>query len=137
MTTNSNRMYTSKIIKAGALLADTKTLLTHWNETLSIEENLAQFQEENIFGKASRSRIEDILKIFRQRYLKDLSVTKALSRFAGNRFPTDALHQILYFHSVQSDFLLHDVVIKVLLPFYKQGRTEITVGDIQKTVPGG
>ena len=33
--------YASKIIKAGALLADTKTLLSHWNVALSVQENLA------------------------------------------------------------------------------------------------
>jgi hypothetical protein len=30
--------YTSKIIKAGALLADTKTLLSHWDVRASIRE---------------------------------------------------------------------------------------------------
>ena len=64
-----NRIYRSKIIKAGALLADTKTLLAHWDETRSVSENLDRFRRENIFGKASRSRVEDILAIFRQRYL--------------------------------------------------------------------
>jgi hypothetical protein len=54
-------LYQSKIIKAGALLADTKTLLAHWDETCSVSENLARFRRENIFGKASRSRVEDIL----------------------------------------------------------------------------
>ena len=64
-----NCIYRTKIIKAGALLADTKTLLAHWDETCSVSENLDRFRRENIFGKASRSRVEDILAIFRQRYL--------------------------------------------------------------------
>jgi Arc/MetJ-type ribon-helix-helix transcriptional regulator len=49
--------YTSKIIKAGALLADTKTLLSHWDMRASIRENLDRMRRENIFGKASRSRM--------------------------------------------------------------------------------
>jgi hypothetical protein len=61
-------IYKSKIIKAGALLADTKTLLAHWDETCPAAVNLERFRRENIFGKASRSRVEDILAIFRQRY---------------------------------------------------------------------
>ena len=61
--------YTSKIIKAGALLADTKTLLSHWDVDATVPENLDRISRENVFGKASRSRVEDILAVFRQRYL--------------------------------------------------------------------
>lgn len=32
--------YTSKIIKAGALLDDTETLLSHWDVTAAVPENL-------------------------------------------------------------------------------------------------
>lgn len=132
MTTNSERIYTSKIIKAGALLADTKTLLIHWNEKLSTEENLKRFQEENIFGKTSRSRIEDMLRIFRQRYLHDLSVINALTTLVKNQCPSDALHRIFYFHSAQADPLLHDTVTNILYPLHEQGRIEISVEDIQR-----
>ena len=63
--------YTTRIIKAGALLNDTKTLLSHWDSGQSVKDNLRRFQKDNLFGKASRSRVEDILRIFRQRYLKE------------------------------------------------------------------
>ena len=94
--------YTTKIIKAGALLADTKTLLTHWDLDCSVQENLHRIQHENIFGKASRSRVEDILRIFRQRYLAEEAVIRALVVLVKNRFPASALDRILYFHSAQS-----------------------------------
>lgn len=48
--------YSSKIIKAGALLADTKTLLAHCDTSASEQENLDRFRRENLFGKSSRSR---------------------------------------------------------------------------------
>lgn len=130
----SNKLYTSKIIKAGALLADTKTMLAHWDENCSVSENLARFRRENIFGKASRSRIEDILTIFRQRYLDSAPVAKALVTLVQGGFPNEALDRILYFHSAQSDALLHDIVTKVLSQFYAIGKTDVTVGDIQSAV---
>ena len=74
----SSAPYSSKIIKAGALIGDTKTLLSHWDADASVAENIDRIQRENVFGKASRSRVEDILAIFRQRYLAEESVTKAL-----------------------------------------------------------
>nr|MCU0977713.1 DUF1819 family protein [Pirellulaceae bacterium] len=51
-------LYSSKIIKAGALLADTKTLLAHWDDSLPVADNLAAVRRDNLFGKASRSRVE-------------------------------------------------------------------------------
>ena len=33
-------LYSSKIIKAGALLGDTKTLLAHWDVAASVQENI-------------------------------------------------------------------------------------------------
>ena len=77
---NADARYSSKIIKAGALLADTKTLLAHWDISATVQANLIRIRHENLFGKASRSRVEDILAIFRQRYLVEDDVIKAPRR---------------------------------------------------------
>ena len=126
--------YTSKIIKAGALLADTKTLLSHWDLGCSVQDNLKRSQHENIFGKASRSRVEDILCIFRQRYLTDEAVTRALVILVKQRFPAPALDGILYFHSAQSDRLLGDTVLDILAPLKAMGITDVDADDIQHTL---
>ena len=125
-----NRIYQSKIIKAEALLADTKTLLAHWDETLSVSENLDRFRRENIFGKASRSRVEDILAIFRQRYLASESVTKALVTLVKEQFSAEGLARIFYFHAARVDALLHDVVTEVLVPLQASRKTEVAIQDI-------
>ena len=130
-TSLSTRIYTSKIIKAGALLADTKTMLAHWDESRSVNENLERFRRENIFGKASRSRIEDILTIFRQRYLKSEAVTRSLVTLVQGSFPTEALDRILYFFAAQADPLLHDIVTEVLANFHAIGKVDVTPGDIR------
>src|SRR5579864_6213584 len=87
----SSAPYSSKIIKAGALIADTKTLLSHWDVGASVGENISRVQQDNVFGKASRSRVEDILAIFRKRYLTEESVTKALVTLVREKFPSAAL----------------------------------------------
>jgi len=71
--------YTSKIIKAGALVQDTQLFLTHWDISVSVQENLELIQQSNLLGKASRSRVADMLVIFRDRYLRDSHVVAALS----------------------------------------------------------
>ena len=127
-------LYTSKIIKAGALLGDTKTLLAHWDDSQSVRENLDRIRRENLFGKASRSRVEDILAIFRQRYLSDEAVTKALVNLTKGRFPAAALDRILYFHAASADLLLHDAVTQILLPMHSHGLVDVEVADFEKAV---
>lgn len=127
-------IYTSKIIKAGALIADTKTLLAHWEETLSVAENLEQSQKNNIFGKASRSRVKDILTIFRQRYLTAESVTKALVALVNSNFPADGLNRILYFHAAQSDLLLYDTVTDLLASIQRVGQQDVNSIDVKNWI---
>jgi hypothetical protein len=124
--------YSSKIIKAGALIGDTKTLLSHWDVDSSVEENINRVRRDNVFGKASRSRVEDILAIFRQRYLTEESVTKALVALVQRKFPPVALDRLFYFHSARADQLLHDVVTQALLPMREQGLVDISVHDLQR-----
>lgn len=130
----SSFLYSSKIIKAGALIADTKTLLSHWNIADSVTENLNRVQRENIFGKASRSRVEDILAIFRQRYLSEESVTRALIILLQGKFPASALVRLLYFHSARADKLLYDTVTEILVPMQERGLVDINVQDFQRSL---
>lgn len=123
--------YTTKIIKAGALLADTKMLLAHWETAASVRDNLDRVRRENLFGKASRSRVEDILAIFRQRYLTQPEVTAALVTLVKNRFPAEGMDRLLYFHAAQADALLHDVVTEVLVPLHGAGGIDVAVEDIR------
>lgn len=59
----SSAAYSSKIIEADALLGDTKTLLSHWDVSAPVVVNIERIQRDNVFGKASRSRVEDILDV--------------------------------------------------------------------------
>jgi hypothetical protein len=124
--------YTSRIIKAGALLADTKTLLALWDEMASVAENLDRFRRENVFGKTSRSRIEDILAIFRQRYLDETEVARALVVLAKARLTPNSLDRILFFHAARADSLLHDVVTEWLVPLQARGISDIDVVEVMR-----
>lgn len=130
----SSAPYTSKIIKAGALIGDTKMLLSHWDATASVAENIGRAQRDNVFGKTSRSRVEDILAIFRQRYLGEESVTKALVALVRGKFNATALEKILYFHSARADQLLHDTVTEILVPLHDRGLVDINAPDFQRSL---
>ena len=99
---------------------------------ISIKDNLTRVRQENILGKASRSRVEDILAIFRQRYLAEDDVARALATLVRERLPSSSLDRILYFHAARSDSLLHDVVTDWLSSVQKRGIAEIDVATLQR-----
>lgn len=125
MNATKEPVYTSRIIKASALIADTKILLREWDLTQSVEENLERASRQNIFGKASRKRIDDILVIFRQRYFEDPDVGAALVTLAQGGAPSQWIDPLLYFFSAQNDRVLRDVAIDVLYPRHTNGRNEV------------
>ncbi len=126
--------YSTKIIKAGALLSDTKVLLSAWEPGLPFGENMYRIQNHNLLGKSSRSRVKDILAIFRQRYLSEDAVTRALVSLVQSQSNGHTLDQILYYHAACSDALLRDVVIKCLLPQWSSGDVDIHPRDIEEVL---
>ena len=132
--TSSGSIYSTKIIKAGALLSDTKLLLEYWDDEVDVDENLERIKRWNLFGKASRSRVEDILLIFRQRYLSDPDSLNALVTLAKSRMPAEALDRILYFQAARSDLLLHDLVTQVLAEWTERGDREVRPAEVQNWI---
>ena len=129
-------MYTSKIIKASALIADTKTLLGAWDLSLSTQENMQRARRDNIFGKASRSRVEDILKIFRQRYFADPEVGTALVLLVQAQAADAWLVPLLYFFSAQADITLRDIVLQIVYPRRAAGFTDLHVNRVVQALQG-
>ena len=70
--------YTSRIIKAGAIIGDTLALLHNWDPNLDDGANLAHIRHANILSKTTRSRLEDELSILRQRGLRTANVYMGL-----------------------------------------------------------
>ena len=126
--------YTTKIIKAGALLADTKVLLSSWDDAASVSDNLDRLRRENVLGKSSRSRVEDILAIFRQRFLTAQEVLRALVALVKDRLPAASLDKILYFPAARNDRLLHDAVTELLAPMQSRGVTDLDVNEFTAAV---
>lgn len=124
-------LYTSKVIKAGALIADTHVILSEWDPGRSAAENLRRLQEDNVLAKASKSRLRDVLAIFRQRYLRDPEVAEALSVLATSA-STKTLARLLYYHAALNDPLLYDVVCEYLFPRYVAGRMNVHFDEVDR-----
>lgn len=126
--------YTSRIIKASALIADTKTLLAAWDPEQEPSANLESARRTNLFGKASRRRVEDILNIFRQRYFDDPDVGDALSILVKGNVPGQWVDPLLYFYSVKNDQTLRAIVLDVIHPRRMNGYTDINREHVIRSV---
>lgn len=130
----SGPRYTSRIIKASALIADTRLLLAEWDTARPTAENLDRLRRQNVFGKTSRSRIEDILVIFRQRYFDDPDVGAALVTLAQGDAPSGWLDSLLYFFVAQNDRTLRDLVVDVLYPRHVAGYADLPVEVMARAI---
>jgi len=131
---NGGRLYSSKIIKAGALLTDSKAFLLAYDEHHSLAENLNGIQRENPFGKASRSRVADILPMFRQRFCDDEKLAGALRVLARSRVGPNVLDRVLYFHAARTDLLIHDFVSDFLFEKQRAGALQVRTDEAQRFV---
>lgn len=133
MTTSmADPLYTSRIIKASALIGDTRDLLLAWDFHQSREANLARARDENIFAKSSRARVTDILAIFRRRYFTEPGVGEALAIVAQALGHATTLDRLLYFYAARTDRLLHDVVTELLAPMRAQGLLDVPPEAIER-----
>lgn len=126
--------YSTKIIKATALLDDTRALFSYWDCAKSPQENLSRFKQCNILGKKSRSRAEDVLSILRSRYLNEPDVAESLSALSNGKYPFKSLLPVLFFFAARNDPLLHDTVTTILYPLYQQGHRILNRNDISQPI---
>jgi hypothetical protein len=103
-------LYTTRINHVGALLPDTKMMLLEWDLDTDVAANLTHMQAENIFAKASRSRIPEMLATFRERYLDEPETLAALVTLAQEGAPDTTLRPILFALATRPDPLLRDTV---------------------------
>lgn len=122
--------YSSRLIKATALLPDTKALMASWDLSVDVNTNLNNARQNNIFGKASRSRVEDILHIFRQRYFENTQVGSALVSLVQARVSAKWIDPLFYYYSAQNDETLRDIVLEVVNPRRQAGFSDIHLDHV-------
>ena len=124
---NENQLYTSKILKATALVNDTSIFLSAWDNEKTKEQNLQIIRQENILNKKSRSRVDDILNIFQQRFLFNVDVIRSLSYLQKQGTSKEMMLPLLYYFTARNDLLLRDFVIDFIQPLYESGHREIPI----------
>lgn len=123
---------TSRIIKGGALLEDSRRLVEAWDDARSAEDNLQEFQAKNLLGKRSRSRAEDTLAILRQRLVTNGQPTIPALRALVVR--ADAFRDACYFEAARNDALLAHVAGTVLYDLRDRGWVKVAVEGIERAL---
>ena len=124
--------FTTRIIKGGALLAETRRLIDVWDDVESVEKNLDRIRAGNLLGLPSRKRTEDTLQILRQRFVDPdplvFPVLRALSR------DTAGFRDACFFEATRNDELLAFAAEQVLFDWWELGRSSITTEQLDRAL---
>jgi len=126
--------FTSKIIRAPALLNDTKIFLSNWDEDLSVDENINKAIEENIFGRPARSYVKQFLVAFKERYLFGDARDGALRTLVRKGHDDTVINRILYYHTAQADPIIYEFVTEYLFDLHRRGESYLTTKEAQRYI---
>ena len=115
------------------MLPDTRALFHLWDAQQSVAGNLTHVRQQNLLGKPSRSRVAEMLTIFRWRYLRDAATARALATLVQGNLPAQTLDPIFYFYAAQADALLHDVVVDLLATHHWPGQ-EVPTAEVYRFI---
>jgi len=130
----NDTLYTSRLIKATALIPDTKALMSSWDLNQDLKTNFETAKRTNIFGKATRRRIEDILNIFRQRYFDDPEVGEALVTLVQGQIPAQWIDPLFYYYSVENDNTLKAIVLEVVAHRRLSGYQDVSLEHVTRAL---
>lgn len=124
----TNRL-SSRLVKGGALLDDTRRLVDAWDSTADRDENLRRMTDQNLLGKPSRSRSDDVLgRVLRPRFVEPgpqvICALKALLDHPAT------FVEACYYETSREDALLASFAEGPFFDWYQEGRVGVTPEDV-------
>lgn len=120
---------TSNIQKGGALLDDCRRVVEAWDPAVTPEQNLTRIAEENLLGKASRSRTDDVLlRIIRPRLVQP--GPHVIPALRGLVHEPRSFVEACYYEAARDDDLLAAFAEEPLWDWWQDGRVGVDVGDV-------
>jgi len=121
---------TSKILKAGAALDDTRRIVEFWDTAATSEENLNRILEQNPLGKKSRSRLDDLVsRAIVPRFVD--AGPHVIPALKGLLSDYQAFAEACYFEATRADSLLAGFAEGPVWEWWGAGRSTITTRDVQ------
>lgn len=120
--------FTVNIQKGGALLPDARRLVEVWDLDQGADENLRRIAGENLLGKATRRRLDDVLlRCLAPRFVQPgPHVIAALKGLLGDH---RAFIEAAYFETSRDETLLAAFAEEPCFSWYRAGRSRVTIED--------
>lgn len=122
-------MFNTNIQKGGAMLEDTRRLIEVWDDSLDPDENLRRIADENLLGKASKKRTEDVLlRILKPRFVAPgEQVISALRLLLAD---PKTFREACFYETARDDQLLAAFAEGPVYSWYSQGRLGVRVEEV-------
>lgn len=121
--------YTIAVCKGSALLGETKALLRAWQPTETIEEFRDRVLRDDLLGKTTAYRADDIVRrFFARRFLVPAGRPALLLKRILRRSGSGALlSDLCLLYAARQDTLVRDAIVRVYWPAVSEGR--LTLGS--------
>jgi hypothetical protein len=115
MPPESTVLYNTNLSKAQGLVPETMAVLSLWEPGMSSAELLERVKATGILGKATATRMRDIvIRGFAQRYLCNQGIpAQILKSLVSGQADRGLLHQILLIYTARHNPVFHDFVTSV------------------------
>lgn len=124
--------FSTRIIKGGALLAESRRLIDVWNDDDSTQANLNRIRSHNLLGLPSRKRATDTLEILRQRFVDPQpSILPSLRLTTRN---SATFRDACYFEAARNDDLLAFSAESVLFEWWELGRSSVPTERFERAL---
>lgn len=122
--------FSSRIIKGGALLDDSRRFVEVWRPELPADANVARIVEGNLLGKHSRSRAADVVShVLEPRLVRPgPQVIRTLRRLTDEPV---AFREACYYEAARHDALLAAFAEEALFGWYEAGRSQLDPGEVE------
>jgi hypothetical protein len=127
----------ANLTKGAAGSADILQLLRLWREGEAPAAFERRAIEENLLGKASRSRARDLVKgVLARRFFPEGSAEPAVhvARLARAALPREVVLQVMYYHTARAEHLLYLVATELVYGLGRQGIDAVTTDDVVRYV---
>jgi Putative inner membrane protein (DUF1819) len=120
--------FTVNIQKGGALLPDARRLVQVWDMAKSVDANIGRIADENLLGKATRRRLDDVLlRCLRPRFVETgPGVIAALKDLLTD---DRGFIEAAYYETSRDEALLAAFAEGPCFGWYEAGRARVTVDD--------
>ncbi len=112
----------------GAMIEETYTVFSEWDDSCSKRENLDRLRSKNFIGAGSATWLRDVAKVLNRRF-EPQGRDWALVHLAKTGCSLDEWKPLLLWHMTRDEFLVRDFLQNWLFPAYESGGISDTVPE--------